>query len=185
MNVMTPIFRVSYPNVFKARRNELSGKDEFSLVALFPKGCDLAVLKQAAQKAIEEKWGADKSKHPKNIRSPFRDQGERKNDKGMPAGYEDGAIFLNLKSAQRPGLINGRKEDIIDESEFYAGCWARATVSVYAYDQAGNRGVAFGLGNLQKVKEGDPLSGRAKAQDEFAAVEDAGLEGKDSTSLFS
>lgn len=185
MNVMTPVFRVSYPNVFKARRNDLSGKDEFSLVALFPKGCDLTALKQAALKTIEEKWGADKSKHPKNIRSPFRDQGERKTEKGMPAGYEEGAIFLNLKSAQRPGLVNAKVEDIIDESEFYAGCWARATVSVYAYDQAGNRGVAFGLGNIQKVKDGDSLSGRPTPQSDFAAVEETATEGKDSTSLFS
>lgn len=187
MNVMTPVFRVSYPNVFKPKRNELSGKDEYSIVALFEKGADLSELKKAAAKAIEEKWGPDKAKWPSNIRTPFRDQGEKDGEKGMPAGYEKGAIFLNLKSSQRPGVVDSKVVDIIDESEFYAGCYARATVSCYAYDQKGNRGVAFGLGNLQKVKDGEPLGGRTKPQNDFAPIEAVGQAvsaAKDATSLF-
>ena len=86
-NVMTPEFRVSYPHVFKPQKNDLSGEMEYSLVALFPKGADLAKLKDAAQQAIVEKWGADKSKWPSNLRSPFRDQAERKKEGKLPEGY--------------------------------------------------------------------------------------------------
>lgn len=190
-NVMTPKFRVSYPNVFKPKKNQLSGKDEYSVVALFPKGTDLSVLQKAAKEAIEAKWGPDKAKWPKNLRNPFRDQGERaKEDEAtgklvLPAGYEEGAIYLNLKSSQRPGIVDQNVQDIIDESQFYAGCWARATVSCYAYDQAGNRGVAFGLGNIQKVAEGDPLGGRTRPQDDFAAIDGAGeMSSKSTSDLF-
>lgn len=174
-NINTPTFRVSYPNVFKAKKNDLNGKDEFSVVALFKKGEDLSALKAAAQKAIVDKWGPDKAKWPTNLRSPFRDQAERAKEvdgkRILPAGHEEGAIFLNLKSSQRPGVVDQNVQDIIDESQFYAGCFARASVNAYAYDQKGNRGVSFGLGNIQKVKDGDPLGNRAKPEQDFAPIQ--------------
>ncbi len=173
-NINTPTFRVSYPNVFKAKKNDLSGKDEFSVVALFKKGEDLTALKAAAQKAITDKWGPDKAKWPANLRSPFRDQAERAKEvdgkRILPAGHEEGAIFLNLKSAQRPGVVDQNVQDILDESVFYAGCYARASVNAYAYDAKGNRGVSFGLGNIQKVKDGDPLGNRARPEQDFAPI---------------
>lgn len=189
MTIITPTFRVSYPNVFKPRKNELNGAMEYSLVALFPKGADLSQLISAAQKAIEETWGTDKSKWPKTLRSPFRDQAEREKEVNgqmvMPEGHEKGAIFINLKSKQRPGVVDQNVQDIIDESEFYAGCFAKASVRAYTYDQKGNRGVAFGLGNIQKVGDGDPLGGRTRAQDDFAPIEGTGNESAtDATQLF-
>jgi len=174
---MTPAFRVSYPNVFRPKKNDLSGKEEYSLVALFKKGEDLDELKKAAQAAMEDKWGSDKSKWPKNIRSPFRDQGERE-----AAGYEEGAVFINLKSNQKPGLVDAKLVDIIDDAEFYAGCWARATVRAYAYDQKGNKGLAFGLQNIQKLRDDAPLGGSLiPAASEFEAV---ASEGGDAGGLF-
>lgn len=163
--VMTPEFRVSFPVVFSPKLNDLSGKTEYSIVALFGKGADLSALHAAAKAAIEDKWGPDKSKHPKGLKSPFRDQGEKKY-----GGYEEGNTFMTFKSAQRPGLVNADKVDIIDERDFYAGCYARATVRAYAYDNKGNRGVAFGLQNIQKLREGEPLGGRVAPQKEFEAV---------------
>ncbi len=173
VKVMTPKFRVSFPAVFKPKRNQLSQKDEYNVVALFEKGTNLKPLVDAVETVMIEKWGADKKKWPKNIRSPFRDQGEkRKEDTGtLPNGYVEGAVFINLKSVQKPGLINENKDDIIDESEFYAGCYAIATVTAYAYSQAGNHGVSFGLNNVMKVGEGESLTSRMKAQDEFSKVE--------------
>lgn len=176
MSVMTPKFRVSYPNVFKPRLNTMSKKEEFSLTALFPKDADLTVLKDAMKKAIVDKWGADEKKWPKRLRSPFRDQGEREKElddgsKALPDGYVKGAKFLNLKCYKKPGVIDQSKNDIISPADFYPGCWARATVAAFAYDTAGNQGVSFWLNNIQKVAEGEPFSGRPKAEDEFAAIE--------------
>jgi len=176
--LMTPVFKVSYPNVFKPRKNDLSGEDEYSVVAVFPKGADLTVLKKAAEFAIAKKWGEDRKKWPTNMRSPFRAHEERasvgEGDKKIfPPGYEEGGIFINLKSKQKPGLVDKNVQPIIDELEFYPGCYARATVNAYAYDSKGNRGVAFGLGNIQKTADGEPLGGRLKPEDEFAAVQSA------------
>lgn len=192
-NVMTPSFRVSYPHLFKPKKNDLNQKDEYSCVALFPKGTDLTNLKKAAQAALEEKWGKDKAKWPALLKSPFRDQGERAKfddatgKKVLPAGHEEGAIFMTLKNEHRPGVVDQNVQDIVDSSQIYAGCFCRATIRAYAYDQKGNRGVAFSLQNVQKIKDGDPLSGRTRAQDDFApvAMEETASGSGDATSLFS
>lgn len=181
-NVLTEKFRVSYPNLFKTRKNDMNGKDEYSVMALFGPGVDLTKLKAEAQAACKEKWGDDPKKWPQNIRSPFRKHEEKRfeNDKGemiFPMGMEAGGVFLNLKSGQRPGVIDGQKQDIINESDVYPGCYARATVKAYAYGGPGTKflpGVAFGLQNLQKMGEGEPLGSRVKPQDEFEAIEGAG-----------
>ena len=176
--VLTPEFRVAFPNVFQARLNKLNKKMEFSLVALFKKGENLDKLKAACIEAASEKFGRDQKKWPKKFRMPFRDQGERgkTNDAGnvtLPKGYEAGAVFLNLKSNQKPGVVDQQVQDIIDQSEFYAGCWAQATLNPYAYDTAGNFGVAFGLGNVQKVRDDDHFGNRTKPQEDFAPITDS------------
>lgn len=178
-NIITPEFRVSYPYVFRPNKPmEANQEPKFSVTMLFPKDTDLSKLKQAAEQAAIEKWGAGKA--PKNLRSPFRDQGEKESE-----GYVPGAIFITATSKQKPGLIDGANNDIVDETQFYAGCYARASIRAFAYDKAGNKGVAFGLQNIQKLRDGESLSGRMKAQAEFEPVADAVVgEAADASSLF-
>lgn len=200
MKAMTPEFRMSYPKLFKAEKNELNGKMEYSVVAIFPKGADLSKLKKAAADACVKKWGADKSKWPQpnpatgqgGVRSPFRDQAERgKKDDAtgkitLPPGFEAGAIFINLKSEQAPQIVDEQVQPVIDTAKIYAGCWAIASVNAYAYSFKGNSGVAFGLGNVQRVRDGDHLGGgRTRAVDDFAPI--AGAQdavATDATDLF-
>lgn len=176
---ITPEFRVSYPKVFRPERNELNGKDEYSLVALFKKGEDLSRLKAACKAACEKKWGKDPKKWPKNLRDPFRDQGEReKEDEDgntfMPDGYIKGAVFLNLKSGKRPGLVGPDNQDIIDEAEFYGGCYARAQVNAAAYDMKGNQGVSIYLNHVQKLRDGESFGAAPRnPQDVFEAVDES------------
>ena len=166
----TPVGRVSYPNVFRAHQSELSGKLEYSVVLVFGPDADLSALKKAAQNAIVEKWGADKAKWPANLRSPLRRCEDRAKEGVLPEGYPEGGTFITIKSNQAPGLVDGNLQSIIEERDFYAGCYARATVAAYAYDVTGNRGVSFGLRNLQKTGEGEPISGRTAPEDDFQAV---------------
>lgn len=161
--VMTPEFRVSFPHVFKAQKPMNEGAEpKYGISMLFPKGADLSKLKAIAKEAIQEKWG---DKPPKNLRSPFRDQGEKEY-----SGYEEGAIFVNATSKMKPGIVDRNREDIISEEDFYAGCYARATIRAFAYDVSGNRGVGFGLQNLQKLRDGEPLGGRTSPQSDFEDV---------------
>jgi hypothetical protein len=173
-NVITPEFRVSWPKVLKPELNKLSNKEEYSVQALFPKGTDLSKLKAAAKAATEAKWGTDSAKWPKNLRLPFKEQTEtRVNLEGKTVanpGHVNGAVYLSLKSTQKPGVVDQNVQPIMSESDFYSGCWAIASINAKAYDQAGNRGISFYLQNIQKTKEGDPLTGRMKPETEFAAI---------------
>lgn len=162
--VITPEFRVAFAHVFQPQRPMNEGADpKYGITMLFKHGEDLTKLKQAAQEAVKEKWGDNV---PKNLRTPFRDQGERDS-----MGFEDGAVFINATSKVRPGLVDSTNEEIISPEEFYSGCWARASVRPFTYDVNGNRGVGFGLQNVQKLRDGDPLGGRTKPQDDFEPVD--------------
>jgi hypothetical protein len=178
--VTTPVFRVSFPSVFKPRKNDLNGKDEFSVMALFEKGANLDALKKAAEAAIIKKWGSDQSKWPKGMKTPFRDQAEKAKDGKLPDGMAEGAIFMTFKSTNRPTVVDQNLQEILEPSKFYAGCYARASIGAYAYDQKGNRGVSFGLNHLQLVKDGEPLSGRPSVESAFTAVATDG----DASSIF-
>lgn len=176
--VLTSEFRVSFPFVIKPQKAMEQGKpDKFALTMLFPKGADLTKLKAAVKAAATDMWGADNAKWPKNLRSPFRDQGEKEFE-----GYEAGATFITATSNQRPGLVDGKMNDILEEKDFYPGCYARATVRAFAYDKNGNKGVSFGLQNVQKTRDGDPLGGRTRPEDDFEPI--AGTEGNGGDSVF-
>lgn len=163
---LTPKFRVSFPAVFKAKAFK-EQEPKYSVVMLFDKKADLKELKRAANNAIIEKFGPDKTRWPAKLRSPFRDG----NEKQDLQGYAN-TIFVTASSKQQPGVINQRKEDILSEQEFYAGCYARATLIAFYYDQSGNKGVSFSLQNLQKMADGEKFSGRRDAAEEFDEVED-------------
>lgn len=180
-SIITPEFRASYPFVFVAQKNKRTDGtevQEYSVTALFAKNADLSTMRKQAEAVLVEEFGADKTKWPKNIRSPFRKCEERwKNEGGkqtIPAGYEDGeAIFMTFKQNAekgKPSVVDAQVQDIIEPKEIYAGCYLRASVRPYYYDFKGNRGVAFGLNNVQKLKDGEPLGGRTRATDDFEAV---------------
>jgi len=160
--VMTPEFRVSFPSVFEARAFSEGQTKKFELTALFPAGTNLDAMKALAKQAAVDKWG---DKIPAGLRSPFRD-GSEKPDLD---GYE-GTVFVKMTSLQKPGVVDQNVQPIIEPSEFYGGCYARASITAYAYDQMGNKGVSFGLQNVQKLRDGDAFSGRGKPEDDFEPV---------------
>lgn len=164
---VTPEGRVSFPAVTKPKAFQ-DQEPKYSLTLLFPKKTDLSKLKLAAENACTEKWGDDRKKWPKNLRTPFRDGDDREDT----PGYE-GHIFITASSKTQPGLVNQSLQPILNETEFYAGCYARAELLAFAYDTAGNRGVSFLLQNIQKLRDGQPFSGRKAAADVFEAVEDS------------
>lgn len=186
--VTTPEFRISYPKVFKPETNKLSGKLEYSIEALFSKTTDFKTMKEAAKNACINKWGTDEKKWPRNLKSPFRDQGEKERDGTLPEGLVKGATFIRFKcdgSKHKPVVVGPDRGEILEESKFYAGGFARASVAAFAYSQAGNNGVSFGLNMLQFVRDGEPFSGRPKVEDAFepiAQVEDGAAQ--DASGLF-
>lgn len=182
VTLITPEFRVSYPRVFKPERNELNGQDEYSLVALFAPGTDLSALKAAIKQAAVNKWGAS---IPEYIRNPLRNADQKIKDGAYPSGMEKGTVFVTMKCRKPPGVVDQQVQPILDDSEFYGGCYARASVHIAAYSQKGNNGVAVYLNHVQKLRDGEAFGiGRVSPQQAFEAVVSAQSASATSASIF-
>jgi hypothetical protein len=166
--IITPTARLSFPALFKPARPMAEGADEkYQCELIFEKGANLAPLKEAIKTAIKNKWG---DKPPKNLRIPLRDGDTDREGKD---GYE-GCMFISARSKDRPGVVIGPHRDICTpdrEHEVYGGCYVRASITAFAYDTAGNKGVAWALNNVWKLRDGEPFGGRRNAQEEFGDVE--------------
>jgi hypothetical protein len=161
--VLTIEFRLSFPNLFEPKADD-KGVMKYGCAMLFPKSADLSALKAAASAAGEKKWGADRTKWPKPLRTPFRDGNEKEYD-----GYKD-HIYVGCSSSTKPGMVDHAVKPITDPSVLYAGCYCRATVAAYGYDKNGNKGIAFSLHNVQKLRDGAPFGSKRAAVDDFQAV---------------
>ena len=80
-------------------------------------------------------------------------------------------MFLNANSKQAPQIVDRQVQPILDQSEVYSGCYGNVSVTFYAYNSNGNKGIAAGLGNVQKLRDGEPLGSRTSASDDFEAVD--------------
>lgn len=157
--VTTGEVRASYFSALAPRKNELSGKDEFSTQILIPKTDTetIAALKAAAKEALVAKFG---DKIPKNVRNPLRDGDTETKQDGSPLGKEyQGHFFCNVKSTSKPGAIDTHGNDLIGADDIVSGDYIRVSLNAYAYSQAGNNGVSFGLNNILLVRKGEPLGG--------------------------
>ncbi|MGL4568163.1 MAG: DUF2815 family protein, partial [Fusobacteriaceae bacterium] len=167
--VITGKVRFSYAHVFEP--NAMEGNDpKYSVSVIIPKS-DKATLDKI-EKAVEEakeagkaKWGG---KIPATLKLPLRDGDTERPDDEVYAG----SYFLNASSPNRPGLVDKDMNDIISKEEFYSGCYGRASINFYAFAVSGSRGIAAGLNNLQKLEDGERLSGGASAQDDFGSDSD-------------
>lgn len=169
MKIITGKVRFSYANVWEPK--SINGSDpKYSVSLIIPKS-DKATLKKV-NVAIEDakKEGLVKlgGKIPVNLKTPLRDGDTDRADDEI---YED-SYFINANSNTKPGIVDKNVQTIIDQSEFYSGCYGRASIVFYAYNANGNKGIACGLQNLQKIEEGEPLGGHSRAEDDFDAVED-------------
>jgi hypothetical protein len=170
--LMTPVFRVSFPSVFKASSYE-GGAPKYSVCAVW-EPAKFTAKDQALWAALQglvdtvsvEKFKKKLSALPANFKKPFRDGTEKE---GL-AGFGEGKVFANLSSNMKPGIIFLDNTPLVDPEEFYPGCYARATVTAYAYDNVG-KGVALGLQNLQKIKDGDRLDSRTEPSEDFGSEE--------------
>lgn len=162
---LSPIGRVSFPSVFEPTAMSEGQDKKYSVTLLFPKGTDLKALKELAKKTASEKWPKGL---PANFRTPFRDGGEKE----QLDGYEEGVTFVKFSGKYKPEVIDQKKQPI-GADDFYAGCWGRLTYTCYAYDNSGNKGVAFGLVNIQKAKDDEPFGlGSSSADEDFEELED-------------
>ena len=166
--------RWSYCNAWEAKSIN-GGTPKFSVSLIIPKKDTVTVNKIKA--AIEAAYREGESKLKGNskavpalsaIKTPLRDgDTERPGDDAYKDSY-----FINANSTTAPGIVGADRQPILDHSEVYSGVYGRASISFYAFNSSGNRGIACGLNNLQKIRDGEPLGSRSRAEDDFADADD-------------
>ena len=167
--VITSKCRASYANLNEAKSIN-GGKPKFSVSIIVPKSDVVTVNKIKAAIAAAYDEGENKLKGNgktapplETLKTPLRDGDlERPDDEA----YAD-AYFINANSDTAPGLVDRDRNPILERSEVYSGIYARFSINFYAFNSNGNRGIACGLNNVQKLSDGTPLGGKSRAEDDF------------------
>lgn len=143
-----------------------NGPEKYSVSVLIPKDDVETVnaINKAIDAAIEEGVSKFGGKKPNKaaIKTPLRDGDVERDDEAYKGHY-----FVNANSMTAPQIVDTSVQPILDRNEVYSGCYARVSLSFYAFNSNGNKGIACGLGNIQKIKDGEPLGGRSSALDDF------------------
>lgn len=171
--------RISYANLFEPKGFEDS-KPVYSASLIIPKDDKrtLALIQNAIEAAYQNglfKLRGNSNTTPalKDINTPLND-GDKK--RGDDPAYAN-AYYINAKNPDQPKLFDADRNPIIDRSEIYSGIYGRASITFYAYNRKGNKGIACSLHGLQKVADGKPLGGSVCTADDF--VVDDGDDGED------
>lgn len=169
--VVTGVVRLSYSHLFEPYAQNPNDDAKYSTVILIPKS-DKATLRKIAA-AIEvakengkAKWGG---KIPSNVSLTLHD-GDEEADLERNPEYE-GHMYMTVQSKTKPGLVDQDVNPIMDSTELYSGAYARVSINAFPYLYNGKKGISFGLNHVQKVRDGEPLGGRSRAEDDFDALD--------------
>ena len=168
--VVTGKVRLSYAHVWEPVSINDS-KPKYSVSLVIPKS-DKETIKKinaAVDASIEEGIAKFGGKKPNKaaLKLPLRDGDTERDDEV----YKN-CFFVNANSTTAPQIVDRTVQPILDREEVYSGCYARVSINFYAYNTNGNKGIACGLGNIQKIADGEPLGGRTSAKDDFSSLED-------------
>ena len=172
--VVTGKVRFSFVNVFEAKAYGENTEPKYSVMLLIPKTDTVTVDKirkaiaAAAEKGKSTKFGG---KIPPVLKNTLKDADNDTNldgEKFVDIWPETaGHYILNVSSKQKPQVVDADLQPIIDSTEFYSGCYGRASINFFAYNNNGNKGISAGLNNLQKLEDGDPLGSVTTAEQDF------------------
>lgn len=178
--VVTGTVRLSYVHLFEPYAQDENDDPKFSCVILIPKSDKKTLkkiddaIKAAAEAAKNTKFDG---KIPNNLATTLHD-GDEEGDLERNPEYE-GHMYMSLSSRTKPGLVDADVNPILDSTELYSGAFARVSMNAFGYNYKGKKGVSFGLNHVQKIKDGDYLGGRSRAEDDFDAVESDDDDGDD------
>ena len=163
--VVTGKVRFSYANVFKPVASEEGKTPKYSVSIIIDKNDKetIAKLNAAFEKTKAASGPFFGGAVPKGLKGGLRDGDAEKDDDA----YQN-AFFINANSVQKPGVVDAELNAIIDPEEFYSGCFGRASLTFYPYNAQGSKGIACGLGNLQKLEDGERVGGGSSAASDFA-----------------
>ena len=171
MKVITgPDTRWSYANVWEpASINGSNPKYSVSLIIPKTDTKTIDAINAAVDAAIKDGAAKFGGKIPNKaaLKLPLRDGDLERDDEAYK-----GAYFVNANATSAPGIVDADLNPILTRSEVYSGVYGRASITFYAFNSSGNKGIACGLNNLQKIRDGEPLGGKASAESDFATDDD-------------
>lgn len=175
--IVTGAIRLSYAHLFKPYAVNPEDEKYYSTAVLIPKSDKATIqkIKEKIKEAIDRSTGDIWKEGEKNLHIPLRDGDEERSD---DPNYK-GMYFMNMKSKNPPVIINKAREDILDSTEVYSGCWARVQMNFYGYNKKGKKGIGVGLLGVQKIKDDEALGGARGSADAF----DDGFESDDDDDL--
>ena len=168
--VVTGKVRLSYANVWEPASVN-GGTPKYSVSLIIPKSDTRTIdlINAAIDNAIKQGAAKFGGKVPNRaaLKLPLRDGDTERDDEAY-----QGAYFVNANSTTAPQIVDTSVQPILDRSEVYSGCYARVSINFYAFNSNGIRGIACGLGNIQKVRDGEPLGGKRSAAEDFSSYDD-------------
>lgn len=174
---LTGEVRLSYTHLGQPYSGNNGGEPKYSATLLIPKEdttteADIrAAINAAYEQGVKDKW---KGMRPQ-MRYPVIYDGDGVRMNGTPFGEEcKGHWVVTASSKQKPQCVHiSNVHAELLPTDVYSGMYARVTINFFPYDSNGSRGVGCGLGNVCKTRDGEPLSGHANAESDFADLEQA------------
>jgi hypothetical protein len=173
--IVTGKVRLSYVHLFEPFTNDPDKEPRYSVTILIPKSDTATMTKVHAAIEAAKEDGRTKTfggKLPGNLKSTLHD-GDEEADLDRNPEYA-GHFYMAMSSKQRPGVVDVNLNAILDATQVYSGCYARVSINAFSYSSNGNKGISFGLNNVQFLADGDPLGGHTRAEDDFADDGDDG-----------
>ena len=165
--VITGKVRFSYAHLFEPRASAEGAEPRYSLCVLIDKSDKETLAKVKTAFAAAEALGVQtvwQGKKPAGYKYPVVRDGDV--ERPDSEGYA-GCWFINANAKSQPAVVDANVQPILDRNEVYSGCYGRVSLNFYPYNQAGNKGIGCGLGNVQKLADGVSLGGRTKPEDDF------------------
>ena len=182
--VVTGKVRLSYEHLMKPyanTENDPKAEPKYSVTVLLPKSdtATKARIDKAIRAALEKGQRDKKFREGiplEKLPTPIYDGDGYRADGFTPFGPECKGMWVftaSCRQDRRPEIVDTHGNPIIDASEIYSGIWARVSCEFYPYAVPARQGVGCGLGNVQKLSDGEPLGGaRVSAADDFGDDED-------------
>lgn len=166
--IVTGQARLSYVNVFTPKTPQNGGDPKYSVTVLIPKS-DIATkqaIDNAIQQAMQEAVNNGIQLPPVPAIPVHDGDGTRQN--GEEYGPEcKGHWVFTASSKNKPEVVDANVQPILSPTAVYSGCYGRVSVRFYAYNSNGRKGIGCGLGNVQKLRDGEPLGGGTTAKQDF------------------
>lgn len=174
LKVITGEVRLSYVHLLEPYSSDPDKEKSYSVCLLIPKKdkTTVAKIRKAQQAALEAGKGKFGGKIPKVWKDTLRDGDEEIDTDEHPEYAGHWYMNVSARLAYPPAVVDRQRNPIDDPREIYSGCYARVSMVAFAFNTQGNKGVSFGLRNVQKLRDGENLTGGSTADEDFDDLDD-------------